>query len=427
MRTFTKILALGGAIAFAACSDGTGPAIGAAFSRDITIGEFDTVLTATGAARVEIKLVPGGLVAREVEIEEGDETGDEEEIESRVTAISGGAGTLTLDLGGLTVSFDANTKFQTEDDESVTQAEFVALIEAALAAGDEPAIEAERAAPAQPQAPDDATFLASKIELDDEAEEPEIEINIAPANLTLNATPPPDAILRVLDLPIELRVSEGITELESEIEDERDEVDFEGVVQAVDEAAGTVTLTDGTVIRIVDATDIGGHGDDGEDGDDDGDDDGHDGHGDGGDLLAAFHDDDELGSLAEVAAALAAGDIVEAEGKGFVESESPLVIVAVEVEFEVEDDADDVPDHVEFEDRVTAVDVTAGTLTLATGTVVRITGTTVFDGEGDLLTLQATADAVAAGETVRAEGDATVESVTPRVLIALEIKVEVDD
>lgn len=325
MRTLTTVAALGGAMVLASCSDGVGPG-SLAFRRDITVPQFDTVLANTGMVRVEIELVPGGLVAREVEIQDADEVGEEEEIESGVTAVSGALGTLTLELGGLTVSFDANTKFEADDDASLTQADFIARIEAALAAGDTPFIEAERAAPALPQAPDDPTFLARKIELeDDDEDESEIEINVAAANLTVNDTPPPDAILRVLNLPIELRVSEGTTELESELPDEREEREFEGVVQSVDEAAGTVTLTDGTVIRIVAGTDF------------DDEDDDHSGPGGGDDLVLLHDDDDELGSLAAVAAAVAAGQRVEAEGKGFVETETPLVIVAVEVEFEIDD------------------------------------------------------------------------------------------
>ena len=421
MRKLAAVIAVTVALAGSACSDGTGPSAGALFSREITVPEFDSTLADAGVVRVEIELVPGGLVAREVEIEDTDDITDEEKIESRVTAISAGAGTLTLALGGLTVSFDAGTEFEADDEESLTQADFVARIEAALAAGEQPAVEVERNPAAAPQAPGDATFLADEIELDDEADEPEIEINIAAANLAINGTPPPDAILTVLGLAIELRVSEGITELESEVEDERDEREFEGVVASVDLTARTVTLTDGTLIRIVAGTE--GH-DDG-----DGDDDDHGGHGPGAVMLTAWHDDegDELETLEAVAAALAAGAVVEAEGRGRVESATPLVIVAAEIEFEVEDDADDVPGAVEFEATVTAADVVAGTLTLAGGTVVRITGTTVFDAEGDLLTLQAVVDALAAGDPVRAEGDATVESMTPRVLVALEVKIEVDD
>lgn len=78
----------------------------------------------------------------------------------------------------------------------------------------------------------------------------------------------------------------------------------------------------------------------------------------------------------------------------------------------------------QFEDTVTSVDVPAGTLTLASGTVVDTTGVT-FDPEGDLFALQAVADAVAASAPVRAEGRG---SAGPNgVVTATSLKVEVDD
>jgi hypothetical protein len=50
------------------------------------------------------------------------------------------------------------------------------------------------------------------------------------------------------------------------------------------------------------------------------------------------------------------------------------------------------------------VDLAARALTLASGTVVRVTSATTIDTRGDLFTLESTADAVAAGRPVRAEG-----------------------
>jgi hypothetical protein len=82
---------------------------------------------------------------------------------------------------------------------------------------------------------------------------------------------------------------------------------------------------------------------------------------------------------------------------------------------------------VEFQASVTSVDVAGGAMTLAGGTVIRVGGTT-FDPTGDLFSLQATADAVAAGKAVRAEGRGTVQSAGPPATItATEVKVEVDD
>ena len=263
--------------------------------------------------------------------------------------------------------------------------------------GENPPVEAKRNPADAPQDPDDATFLATELELDDEADEDEIEINVDADNLAITATPPPDAILTVLNLPIELDVTGGVTELEAEIDDHRrEEVDFEGMVASVN--GSSFTLTDGTVVEIVDGTEI-----------------------------EHCDDHDELCSLAEVERALAAGFLVEAEGEGVVTGTDPLTIVASEVEFEIEDDDDDLPGDLEFEDRVASVDVAGRTLTLANGTIVQVADDQFIDHSSDLLTLQAAAVAVDAGRYVEAEGDAElVDAGPPLVLNALDIKIEDD-
>ncbi len=399
--TSKSLAVLGIAVLFAACSSDsvTGPGAGAglptAFSRTITLPEFEDILI-NGPTRVEIKLVNGSLVAREVEVKESEDLMDEEEIESRITAIDP-AGNLTLALGGLVVGFDAGTQFEAEDGQHLTMQEFVTRVQDALAAGENPPVEAKRNPADAPQDPDDATFLATELELDDEADEDEIEINVDADNLAITATPPPDAILTVLNLPIELDVTGGVTELEAEIDDDRrEEVDFEGMVASVN--GSSFTLTDGTVVEIVDGTE-NEHCD----------------------------DHDELCSLAEVEQALAAGFLVEAEGEGVVTGTDPLTIAASEVEFEIEDDDDDLPGDLEFEDRVASVDVAGRTLTLANGTIVQVANDQLIDHSGDLLTLQTASDAVDAGRNVEAEGDAElVDAGPPMVLDALDIKIEDD-
>ncbi len=394
-----SLAVLGMAVLFAACSSDsvTGPGGGGLptqFSRAITLPELDSIL-AGGPVRVEIKLINGSLVARRVEVEESEDMTDREEIESRITAIDP-AGNMTLSLGGLIVDFDAGTRFEAEDGQQLTMQEFVTRVQDALAAGTNPPVEAKRNPAATPQDPTDATFLATRLELDDEADEDEIEINIDGDNFANNTTPPPDAILTVLGLAIELDVSGGVTEIKAEIDDDRDEVDFEGLVASVN--GSSFTLTDGTVVNIVDGTEI-----------------------------EEADDDDELGSLAEVEQALAAGFLVEADGEGVVTGSNPLTITASEVEFEIEDDDDDLPGDLEFEDRVTSVDVAGRTLTLANGTIVQVANDQLIDSSGDLLTLQAASDAVDAGRNVEAEGDAELVDVgPPMVLNALDIKIEDD-
>jgi len=392
------LLAPAALVALAACSSdsptgpgGPGPLV---FAQAITLPQFEDILAA-GPARVEIKLINGSLVAREVEVEEAEDLRDEEEIESRATAVDP-AGTVTLALGGLVVSFDGATRFEAENGQDLTMQEFVTRVQDALAAGRQPPIEAKRNPADQPQDPDDATFRAARLELDDEADENKIEINVDDDNLTSNASPPPDAILRVLDLPIELDVSGGRTEIESEIHDSREEADFEGMVQSV--SGSTVTLMNGTVVTIVDDTEF-----------DDCD------------------DSDELCTLGQVEQALAAGLLVEADGKGVVTGTNPRSITASEIEFEIEDEDDHLPGALEFDGAVTAVDVAGRTLTLAGGITVQVATDQLIDPAGDLLTLQAAADAVGAGRAVRAEGDAAlVAAGPPAVLDALSIKIEDD-
>ena len=385
---------------FAGCSGdnvtgpGTGGGLPTQFSRAITLTELDSIL-ASGPTRVEIKLINGSLVAREVEVKEAGDLRDKEEIESRITAIDP-AGNVTLALGGLVVDFDGGTDFEAEDGQHLTMQEFVTRVQDALAAGQNPPVEAKRNPADTPQDPGDATFLASKLELDDEADEDEIEINVDGDNYANTTTPPPDAILTVLGLAIELDVSGGVTEIEAEIDDDRDEAEFEGLVESV--TGSSFTLMDGTVVEIVDDTEI-------EDSD----------------------DSDELGSLAEVEQALAMGFLVEAEGEGVVTGSNPLTITASKVEFEIEDDDDDLPGAVEFEDRVTSVDVAGRTLTLMNGKIVQVAADSLIDTSGDLLTLQAASDAVDAGRNVKAEGHAElVDAGPPMTLNALDIKIEDD-
>jgi hypothetical protein len=398
-----SLLVLGAAVMLAACSGDsvTGPGGGGSggvlpqFSERITLPEFEDAVV-TGPVRVEIKLVNGSLVAREVEVKETEEQFDEEEIESRITAIDP-AGSVTLSLaGGFVVEFNAGTDFEREDGQDISMQDFITRVQDALALGQNPAVEAKRNPAATPQDPGDATFVATELELDDEADDQEIEINVDGDNLASNASPPPDAILTVLGLPIELNVSGGVTELEAEVDDDRLEGEFEGIVESVN--GSTFTLTNGTIVEIVVGTEV-----------DDAD------------------DQDEIGSLGEVAVAVANGLIIEAEGEGVVTSTNPRMILAAEVEFEIEDDDDDLPGALEFEDRVTSVDVAGRTLTLASGTIVQVANDQLIDPLGDLLTLQAAEAAVQGQQNVRAEGDAElVDAGPPMVLNALDIKIEDD-
>lgn len=386
------------------------------FSKQATFVELqDTITSSDGEVRVEIRLLSDSLTARKVQVKESHHTTNREVIESRITAINvdGESGTIRLELGepgeadDLIISFSTSgTDFKDESgsEEDITFAEFVDRVQTALADGEQPAVKARRDPPSEPQAPEDVVFFATDLELDDMADEPKIKVNIDSDNLEANPTPPPDGWIKVFGLMIAIEASEdssGETELEEELEDVEGELNFEGTVASVDLSAGSVTLTDGTVILIVEGTEI------------------EEGSG----------DDDNLTSLSAVADALVAGKVVAVEGEGVSESIDPLTMVAIEIEFEVEEEDDDeVTDVVEFEDQIASVDVSGSTFTLADGTIVTITGDTTIDPEGDLLTIQAVADAVEAGEDVRAEGDATVTSAgPPTTLSAMDVKFETDE
>ena len=149
-------------------------------------------------------------------------------------------------------------------------------------------------------------FTAAELKLDDEADRPEIEMNVTAANLTINSMSPPDGFITVLNLKIGVTAE---TELKAEDPERTDEVEFEGQVQSVDLGAQSFTLTSGTVVKIVAGTEI-----EAEDG-----------------------DEEHLGTLQAVQAALDAGQTVEAEGEGVPTSGASSSLVAIKVEFRARD------------------------------------------------------------------------------------------
>lgn len=332
--------AMTAALVAAAACDPVGPAtlqkdtLGApAFSRTVGIEQFQQQLD-SGPARVRIVLEDTGLVARRIRVTRPDQLGRPERIESRITGIS--AGVLTLALGNLTVSFDDSTRFRADDrdgfdeqeDEpetgdaagllrddgdgehhTMTAADFVARVQAEIDSGRHPAVEARRAAPSAPQAPDDSHFLASSLRLVDDGDRPRIDLNVTAANLQINGSPPPNGWIQVLGLRIEILTSDSTTRLEANDEDTEGELEFRGLVQSVNTGDSTAVLDDGTVLHLVVGTEM-------EDADE------HEGS-------AAPQ------TLADVQAALAAGKSVVAKGEGLLKAASPRTLDVIEIRFRV--------------------------------------------------------------------------------------------
>jgi hypothetical protein len=367
-------------------------------SSEITLDDFQQALT-DGVARVGIGLVGDGMVAQRIVLNHPEAQAEAEAIESQVVGmeISGDDGMLTLMLDGFQVTFGRETRFTAGKNEIAFE-HFQAEVAGALNEGFEPAIRATRLAPDQPQDPAVATFFAHELRLLEKGERPWISINVDKDNLQVNANRQdgePDGFLNVLGMRVELRVSDGITELVTKETHVSDAVEFEGVVASVDRPDGTFTFSDGTLVKLVEETQI-------------------------------FETDREIQllSLDAVWEALEAGHKVVAWGGGELESKEPRVIVALELRFAIHGD-DGGKKLVEFEGYVTSVNEGEGYFELTNGTKVRVNEHTVLVDKGDgesLMSLGAVAEALAGGRQVFAYGAAEVESAEPLILVACEMR-----
>ena len=261
----------------------------------------DSALGTDGTDRIEIKLYPGELVAREVHIETDDA---EEKIVSRVSGFDPAGGALTLELGGLIVGYGAGTRFRTQSESNASREAWEALVAAELVAGGRPRIEARRNPSGAPQAPDDPTFVAADLRLASETDEPEIEIYVDQDNLV--SADGNSAVLRVLGLSITVNTRTRLGPDDSANPGQpTGSIEFQMAVSAVDASAATLTLSSGTVIRVTPATVISAEGD--------------------------------LFTLESMASAVAQGRPVRAEGFGAIVSAGPpSVIEAATLKVEVD-------------------------------------------------------------------------------------------
>ena len=304
IRFIPIFAALATATAASACSsDSTAPSGPDGTATGAAVLAVDSALGSGGATRVEIELYPGELVAREVEVENDDV---EEKVVSRATAIDPGQGTITLELGDLTLSYGAATRFRTASESAESRDTWEALVESEIAAGGRPVIEARRNPSGSPQAPDDPTFVAADLRLDGGQDAPEIEIYVDGDNL-VSVDGTSAAVLRVLGLSITVNGRSRLgPDDDGAGQASGTSVEFGMSVASVDGAAGILTLASGTVVRVTATTAISPEGD--------------------------------LVTLESAAAAVAAGRPVRAEGRGTVESAGPpAVIVASELKVEVDD------------------------------------------------------------------------------------------
>jgi hypothetical protein len=303
-RFIPSLSVLAATMAAAACSSDaslpSGPGDGSGGAS--AVAAVDSALGGGGARRIEIELFPGELVAREVHVEADDA---EERIVSGVSAIDPAQGTLTLELGGLTISYGAGTRFRTESESHQSRETWEALVQSEIAAGRRPLVEARRNPAGAPRSPDDPSFLAADLRLENDADEPQIEIYVDEDNLVSSGAS--EVVLRVLGLSITVndRTRLGPDD-NGGAGQPSGSVEFEMGVASVDAAGGTLTLSNGTVVRVTAATAISPEGD--------------------------------LLTLASAATAVAEGRPVRAEGRGTVDgSATPTVIVASSLKIEVDD------------------------------------------------------------------------------------------
>lgn len=384
------------ALMLGACSDDEGPlAPGQAGPADVRFTESATPeeirdAAADGPVRIEVELLPGGppWMARELELE-GDERGDEEKLESRIVAADPASGTVDVAFGNLTIDLSQAGRFRTEESGDVSRDVFFQRVTQALEAGRAPGVELRRPPRSEPQDPSDPAFLPTDVRLDDGADEDELEIDVDERHLEV--TGDRTGVLTVLGVEIEIG---GSTEVGRRTEEAEGATEIEGLVEAVDPAAETVTLRDGRIIRLVEGTEFDA-------------------------------DEDELRTLGEVAEAVSDGLLVEVEAE--VVREEGDTFVAIEIEFEVEDDADDAAGAMEFEGLVTAVNTGQGTFVLDGTTELSIVSDTRIDDEGDLRSLAEVETALDQGRVVRAEGHAATEGSAPSGVAVLDVKFETDD
>ncbi|MEX0994394.1 MAG: DUF5666 domain-containing protein [Balneolaceae bacterium] len=187
-----------------------------------------------------------------------------------------------------------------------------------------------------------------------------------------------------------------VVNVEFEIKKEKEELEFEGVVQSVHQSMRSFDLDNGRTIQISSRTEIDG----------------------------------DLESMEEVAEALDNGYRIEAEGKYITDSNGRLVATEVEFEAEEQDDEEGEDEDEEeseehdFEGTVQSVNNADGSFTLAGGLTLHVDEDTEFDG--DFNSLGQVEGALNQGQTVEAEGEYYIQNNT-NIVIEVEFEAEEEE
>lgn len=165
--------------------------------------------------------------------------------------------------------------------------------------------------------------------------------------------------------------------------------EFEGRITSVNLSRSTFTLASGITVQVHDMTDISVESD--------------------------------LFTLEAVSNTLLSTPYVRAEGTGFLQGE---VFRASKVEYEIDEDNDDENDDLEFEKTVESVDLANYTFALVDGTVIGVDDATVFESDGDYLSLPEVAEALNNEVRVVADGNARYIDTDSLNYIANEVEFE---
>lgn len=383
MRAHSSLFGLVTVLALGACTND----VFRRYDSDISYAAAEALL-ARGPRRLDLKVVPapGFLLPHAFEIEYDHELLDDEFLagplrSQLVMASDSCRGTLALAAPGVEVRFDESvTQFST------TCADFVARVGDLLASGRTPRLVARRRPAPVPQRPDDPVFVATELVIAEQNVDPasivEIELNVSPENrieCDLLLDRPADCVGAVRLLDQIVAASRSVTEVETEDPTELIYMNIEAVVRNVDPNERRLFLSDGTLVRFVDATSVEG------------------------------------GTLTDIASRIAAGDEVRIEAETVVQAATPIALIAIDASFATRPDGDVDPPVVVVTGPALDVEPRLGIVTLGFGTDVLVTPETRL--EGDFPDLDALARSLGAGTLVHAEAAGPIEAREPRLVV----------